>query len=230
MDIACEMTREVFCDLWGMDESPPLPPLLASTAARQTQVLPPLPARSMSTRETTLNIRRGSDRRFPQLGVKSGNMKSLQQQSMIKIGTSENISSNESYLHQMMNQGDAVQIEGLKADSEDGSDHPNEEDEKSIEDNENEEVDNISENEEGSDEDVDSLSAIGTITEWTDRLRLEKMRIARDFILYTFECIVNICENRLELQDRIAQKSPYFFQALYGMILIFRLSHNNQEY
>lgn len=237
------MTREVFCDLWGMTEPPPSMSSsspLPNTATRSTQFLPPLLPASISKKETPSDIRKGSDRRFPSLGVKSGSLKTILQQTNNKLDhTAEttSISSNEAYIHHMINQTNLpVNLpvcndpEEPNDDDDDDDGNEKEEDEKSNEDNEHEEVENTSEKNEDDDDDddeknhesdedsIDSLSTIGIITEWNDRIKYEKMRIARDFILYTFECLVNICENRLELQDRIAEKSSFFFQSLYGKI------------
>jgi hypothetical protein len=218
--MACEMIREVYCDLWAMDE-PHIPlPLPQSSFPTQSLQFPPL---APKTREQSiLQVRRGSDRRFPQLGIKSGSMKNLQVDPpslpQTERGHSpEGVSKNESYLlHQFMN--NVSEDKSLKGgESEDGDRQEEEENENEGEEQEEEPGDDLEvDDEEEEEEDDEDISVIGTITEWTDRLTYERMLSARDYVLYTFECLVTVCENRLELQDRIAANCPYFFQALYG--------------
>jgi hypothetical protein len=147
-------------------------------------------------------------------------MKNLLPQSDQSLGQQQltsrrDLSQSESYLHQMTN--DLTMSEEKPQDPEgEAEDQEDEGEEESQLNGEEEEDNKEEESEDDDDSDEDTLSSIGTITEWSDRLRFERMRTARDFLLYAFECLVSICENRLELQDRIANSSPFFFQALYG--------------
>jgi hypothetical protein len=176
------------------------------------------------SKEQIAQLRRGSDRRFPQLGIKSGSIRNLQIEPPSLPQTErgqppESVSKNESYLlHQLMsNVSKDKTMEGEdEADREEEGEEGDEDEHDELVHQQVEEEEEDQQEEEEEEEEDDDISMIGTITEWQDRLTYERMVSARDYVLYTFECLVTVCENRLELQDRIAQRCPFFFQALYG--------------
>lgn len=282
LDIASEMIREVYYDLWGMEKkkvtsqvsnskNPSIIQSLQSpskssnisgtnnlklnnnnattttTSTERKQSLPPITSSSLTSKDPNQFklTRVGSDSRFPQLGVKSGSSRNLQQlinnESDNQKSSVQQISPNETYLHQLMNvlpeknakelnqhnesndENENEKFEGVEGVEDDSNDNQEGQDEEGkLQENMKEPEE--SDNDEEEDDEYDLDSTFDIITEWKDRLEYEKIRTARDFLLYTLECFVEICENRMELQDRIAEKSPYLFESLHGMLLLSLLS------
>lgn len=67
---------------------------------------------------------------------------------------------------------------------------------------------------------ADDVSTIGLrlINEWDQITKDDQYFGAKSFALYTLECIIELVESRLELQDRILQKSPGVFKCLYNLL------------
>lgn len=67
---------------------------------------------------------------------------------------------------------------------------------------------------------VDDVSTIGImlINEWGLIAKDDLTLNAKSFALYTLECIIEMVESRLELQDRIYEKSPGVFVCLYNLL------------
>ena len=67
---------------------------------------------------------------------------------------------------------------------------------------------------------VDDVSTLGlhVINEWELILKEDQSLGAKSFALYTLECIIELVESRLELQDRIYHKSPGVFKCLYNLL------------
>ena len=53
---------------------------------------------------------------------------------------------------------------------------------------------------------------------WKQSHLTSKSVEAKSFALFTLECIIELVESRLELQDRICEKSPNMFQCLYRLL------------
>ena len=66
------------------------------------------------------------------------------------------------------------------------------------------------------DSETDDGLTLSVITEWEDTLRNERSRGAKDFALFALESIFELVESRMELQDRVYEKSPGVFKSLYG--------------
>lgn len=78
------------------------------------------------------------------------------------------------------------------------------------------------ETDEGEDNDnVDGVSILAIVSEWGDMLRAERGREAKDFCLFALESIFELVESRLELQDRVYDKSPGVFRSFYGILSYF---------
>jgi hypothetical protein len=220
------MIRDLYCDLWGMDsKSAPRPHSSMSKNHAEQSRQSSLPSISrLSVSQTTKEgsrfkglARSGSDSRFPLLGAKSGSLRNLRQIPQEEKNGVESkddgVTKNDSYLYHLMTENANLDEEKNEnqvndIDDEEDEDFPENSDEVQA-------PEQDSESSEDSEED-NSVESLATITEWKDRLRYERMRTARDFILYAFECITELCENRMELQDRVADKSPYLFRSLYG--------------
>jgi len=67
---------------------------------------------------------------------------------------------------------------------------------------------------------ADDVSTIGVkmVNEWGLIAKEDVTLGAKSFALYTLECIIEMVESRLELQDRIYEKSPGVFRCLYNLL------------
>jgi hypothetical protein len=200
LDIACEMLMGVYNDIWGIDEKKQSDSNnkradSASANRKGNSTLPPLLEQPS---------KKGG---FGKLGGRStgiGPSRSLDEAvSLPFVGANKRGGDLEEDEEEDERAGAGEQQEQAG----------NREEEEEVP----EEGSGDSESEKGDCNSADEGSMLPVISEWEDMLRIERMREAKDFSLFTLESIFELVESRLELQDRVHDKSPGVFKSFYGM-------------